>query len=236
MMLKLGFNTTKSLWSKFNENREEKMRKAYDELEAAARDAADAAQDTDLFPRSRKEAGRVTQAAHNRLERALEEFSSFRDDAADRFSDEWEDARKDGSKLWKKGRKEGRKAAKRGSKRADKLRAAALKKLGKEEKSSKLWPILGTLTLLSAIGAGIYYFFLRDVIEKEQPSTKPPRVEEFSSDADNVEGSHLVYTSTSEGSGFTETTPEEGLKERDEELLDSLDEQLAKHRLDKDKN
>ena len=77
------------------------------------------------------------------------------------------------------------------------------------------------LSLLAAIGAGVYYFlFLRT---KEEPATTPPRVEEHSGEQE----SKLVYqTSTDKPAGDLAEDP----AVRDEELLGSIDSQLESHR------
>lgn len=96
-----------------------------------------------------------------------------------------------------------------------------------KKKGSKIWLISALVAAIAAIGGGIYYFFTQ---KKEKESTVPPRVEDFSSPS-APQGSTLVYTSTTEDDAKRGSDlAEEGVVERDEELLGSLDEQLAKHR------
>jgi hypothetical protein len=86
---------------------------------------------------------------------------------------------------------------------------------------------LGALTL-SAV-AGAVYWFLR---QQPEPGDTPPRVEDFSGTGPTDEKapeteSTLVYSTATPGSG----APEEGVPEEvDEKLMQSLDEQLEKHR------
>lgn len=69
--------------------------------------------------------------------------------------------------------------------------------------------------VLAALGAAAY--FLWDRFSGARVSDEPPRVEDFGADTVNTEESRLVYSTQ---------TPEEGIPERDEELLNSLEEQL----------
>lgn len=69
--------------------------------------------------------------------------------------------------------------------------------------------------VLAALGAAVY--FLWDKFSGSGVSDEPPRVEDFGADTVNTEESRLVYSTQ---------TPEEGIPERDEELLSSLEEQL----------
>lgn len=111
-------------------------------------------------------------------------------------------------------------AKKRLAKAADNTPA---RKRAKKARRRRNWSLAGLATLLIAAVGGAVYWFTR---QQEAPGDTPPRVEDFSGadDAPATE-SRLVYSTTTPGS------PEEGVSERDEELLGSLDEQLEKHRL-----
>ena len=114
------------------------------------------------------------------------------------------------------------------------------KKLGKEKKSKSksFFSIAGILALIAAVLGGVYYLLRRN----DTPGEVPPRVEDFADKSEpDATGSTLVYTSTTEDdvkegapvSGATKVAgdlAEEGAEERDEELLNSLEEQLAAHR------
>lgn len=80
--------------------------------------------------------------------------------------------------------------------------------------------IAGLLALLlSAVAGGVYWF----TRQEPKPGDTPPRVEDFSGTEEKAPEteSTLVYSTT---------TPEEGIPEEvDEELMQSLDEQLEKH-------
>ena len=211
-----AINVASSAWSKINEVREEKARKAYAALEEAASSAAEKVEGAEIFPEARKQAGAVTQAAHARIERALAELAAARQQAADEVATKAASAKKD---------------FKRAKKDANKV-VAKVAQPKKKDKKNIFWPIAGVFALIAAVSGGLYYFLRK----KETPSEEPPRVEEFG--ADNVQGSTLVYTSTTEDAKEAKQDAgelaEDGVEERDEELLDSLDEQLAKHRMEED--
>ena len=234
-----------SLWNRFQDYREEKSREAYSVLETAA--ARMDERDQDWFPEARREAGAVTKAAHSRLERALEELKERSQDTAEKLAAAAEDAQdkastrlskaqkqadKKASKLRKQASKKATKADKKARKKAAQVQKKARKATGKEKKGSKAWLISALVAAIAAIAGGVYYFFTQ---KKKEESKVPPRVEDFATPSTSApQGSTLVYTSTTEddtkvpaqGSDLAE----DGVIERDEELLGSLDEQLAKHR------
>ncbi|ATZ06594.1 hypothetical protein [Corynebacterium striatum] len=224
-----------NLWKRFKDYRDEKALEAYTALEAAAAEVEERSKDA--FPEARRSAGAVTQAAHDRLERSIAELKDRGQEVSKQASERFDEARKDAKKAQKKAqknvKKQSRKQAKAARKAADKARKRSAKKLkninfGKEKKSSKFWPFALILALISAIGGGLYYFFK---IRKEEASEFPPRVEDFTTGANAAaEGSTLVYTSTTEDDHKVSDLAEEGVVERDEELLGSIDEQLAKHK------
>lgn len=238
-----ALKAAQSAWAKFAEYREDKQREAYDALATAAESASSSLDDN--FPRSRKEAGNVTKAAHARLERTLAELADRREEVAGELGDRVAEAKKAGRTQVKQARKESKrtqkqlfKKNKQVSKKIDKARAKALKKAqaraAKKEKGSKFWPIAAVLAVISAIAGGVYYWLRKN----DTPATEPPRVEEFG--ANKVQGSTLVYTSTSGADDLADTPAdkaavhsdlaEEGVVERDEKLLGDIDEQIAKLR------
>lgn len=178
---------------------------------------------------ARAEAGPVTQAAHVRLENRrarlaerLAATDSFDfEKAKDRLTEAAQESRKGA-------RKTSKKQAARMEQAAGKARSRAEKKARGRRNRSGLRGLgagAGVLSLLAAIGAGVYYFlFLKT---KEEPATTPPRVEEYSGEQEAT----LVYQSTTE-------KPVGDLAEepavRDEELLGSIDEQLESHRRDQE--
>lgn len=198
-----------TLWNRFKDYRDEKALEAYTALEAAAAEVEERSKDA--FPEARRSAGAVTQAAHERLERTIAELKDRGQEVSKQASERFDEVRKDAKK-----------AQKRSAKKFKNIN------FGKEKKSSKFWPFALILALISAIGGGLYYFFK---IRKEEASEVPPRVEDFTTGADAAaEGSTLVYTSTTEDDHKVSDLAEEGVVERDEELLGSIDEQLAKHK------
>lgn len=220
-----------TLWNRFKDYRDEKALEAYTALEAAAAEVEERSKDA--FPEARRSAGAVTQAAHERLERTIAELKDRGQEVSKQASERFDEVRKDAKKAQKNVKKQSRKQAKAARKAADKAQKRSAKKFkninfGKEKKSSKFWPFALILALISAIGGGLYYFFK---IRKEEASEVPPRVEDFTTGADAAaEGSTLVYTSTTEDDHKVSDLAEEGVVERDEELLGSIDEQLAKHK------
>ena len=245
-----------SLWGQFNKYRKEKAAQAYSALEEAASNVKENADNfsddaESNFSEARKQAGAVTKAAHDRIERALAEFSSRGEEASERLvsaaSDFGERAEKATRSTRKKARKQANQATKAAQAKRKQLEKTANKntkklnkKLGKEKKSKtkSFFSIAGILALIAAVLGGVYYFLRRN----DTPGEVPPRVEDFADKSEpDATGSTLVYTSTTEddvkeGAPVTGATKvagdlaEEGAEERDEELLNSLEEQLAAHR------
>ena len=215
--LNVAFKTASNLWSQFNNYREEKSREAYTALEEAAQKMDE--RDNGSFAESRRQAGAVTRAAHSRLERALEEFNDYREDATERLNDAKEEATKKAKKARKQAKKDSQKAQKNLKKKS-----AKVAKKQKKQKSSKGWIFAGIIALLSAAAGGAYYWLRSN----DKPSQTPPRVDDFQSDSHTAPESTLVYTSTSENDTQSDLVEEGAV--RDEELLGSIDEQLAKHR------
>ncbi|MDK8470026.1 hypothetical protein [Corynebacterium accolens] len=207
MALKTGSN----LWKQLRDYRQEKSRETYTALEEAAQQMQK--EDNSAFDEARKQAGAVTQAAHSRLERALEEFNNYREDAVERFDEAKKEATKKATKARKQAKKKATKAAKKQTK--------------KDKKSSKFWTVTGIIALLAAATGAIYYWLRSN----DKPSQTPPRVDDYRGGTQNTAPeSTLVYTSTSEGKHEADSDLAEEGAVRDEELLGSIDEQLAKHR------
>ncbi|MDN6382465.1 MAG: hypothetical protein L0K20_10050, partial [Corynebacterium casei] len=110
-----------SLWGQFNKYRKEKAAEAYSALEDAAstvKDNANSFSDDveSRFPEARKQAGAVTKAAHDRVERALAEFNSRGEEASERLvsaASDWSDrAEKATRSTRKKTRKQAAQATK----------------------------------------------------------------------------------------------------------------------------
>ena len=109
-------------------------------------------------------------------------------------------------------------AKQRLAKVADKTPA---KKRARQVRCRRNWTMVGLAALLVSAIAGAVYWFTR---RQSTPGDTPPRVEDFSGGGEATTEAKLVYSTETPGS------PEEGATERDEELLNSLDEQLEKHR------
>lgn len=238
-----------SLWGQFNKYRKEKAAEAYSALEDAASTVKDNAnsfsEDVESrFPEARKQAGAVTKAAHDRVERALAEFNSRGEEASERLvsaASDWSDrAEKATRSTRKKARKQAAQATKAAQSKRTQLEKTANKKLGKKKSKSKaksFFSIAGIIALIAAALGGVYYWLRRN----DTPGEVPPRVEDFADrpGTPDTSGSTLVYTSTTEDDqkdkagvkvGSAGDLAEDGAEERDEELLNSLEEQLAAHR------
>ena len=241
-----------SLWGQFNKYRKEKAAQAYSALEEAASNVKENADNfsddaESNFSEARKQAGAVTKAAHDRIERALAEFSSRGEEASERlvsaasdFGDRAEKATRSTRKKAHKQANQATKAAQAKRKQLEKTTNKNTKKLGKKKKSKSksFFSIAGILALIAAVLGGVYYLLRRN----DTPGEVPPRVEDFADKSEpDATGSTLVYTSTTEddvkeGAPVTGATKvagdlaEEGAEQRDEELLNSLEEQLAAHR------
>lgn len=245
-------NVASSLRSRLKDYREEKARDAYTVLETAA--ARMDERDNDWFPEARREAGAVTKAAHARLERALEQLKERSDETTEKVSAAATDAQETASKRLSKAQKNAEKKAAQARKKASKKSAKVQKKAKKraqklsrkeQKKGSKVWLISAIVAAFAAVAGGVYYFFTQ---KKQKESEVPPRVEDFATPSTTApQGSTLVYTSTTEDDAkapaatattvganavptHTSDLAEDGVVERDEELLGSLDEQLAQHR------
>ena len=238
-----------SLWGQFNKYRKEKAAEAYSALEDAASTVKDNAnsfsEDVESrFPEARKQAGVVTKAAHDRVERALAEFNSRGEEASERLvsaaSDFSDRAEKATRSTRKKAREQAAQASKAAQSKRKQLEKSANKKLGKKKSKSKaksFFSIAGIIALIAATLGGVYYWLRRN----DTPGEVPPRVEDFADKpgTPDTSGSTLVYTSTTEDDqkdkagvkvGSAGDLAEDGAEERDEELLNSLEEQLAAHR------
>ncbi|MEY8578172.1 hypothetical protein AALI21_07670 [Corynebacteriaceae bacterium 6-324] len=242
-----------SLWGQFNKYRKEKAAEAYSALEDAAstvKDNANSFSDDveSRFPEARKQAGAVTKAAHDRVERALAEFNSRGEEASERLvsaASDWSDrAEKATRSTRKKARKQAAQASKAAQSKRKQLEKTANKKLGKKlgkkkskSKAKSFFSIAGIIALIAAALGGVYYWLRRN----DTPGEVPPRVEDFADKpgTPDTSGSTLVYTSTTEDDqkdkagvkvGSAGDLAEDGAEERDEELLNSLEEQLAAHR------
>ncbi|WP_410762403.1 hypothetical protein QP896_000145 [Corynebacterium rhinophilum] len=91
-VVKMAFKTGSNMWKQLRDYRQEKSRETYTALEEAAQQMQK--EDNSAFDEARKQAGAVTQAAHSRLERALEDFNNYREDAVERFDEAKKEATK----------------------------------------------------------------------------------------------------------------------------------------------
>lgn len=201
-LLKQGFSVAREIYKRVNEYRDEQRRNAYDALQNAT-DNFDADElrkrGKNLLDESRREAGKLTQAAHNRLDQAREEFANRAQDAS-------------------------KQVEKRANAAADRLSGKKAKRDKRRQALKQAAGTTGILALVAAIAAAVYYFVLGPgKPRKDEPSTKPPRVEEHSGEKE----SNLVYSTTTGEESSAGPLGEEPA-ERDETLLGSIDEQLQK--------
>ncbi|MBX8995068.1 hypothetical protein HCH15_02565 [Corynebacterium testudinoris] len=133
--LKMALSAASSVRDRIKDYREEKAREAYDLLSdaAASIDVEELKKrSTSFVDESRREAGNVTQAARIRLEKALEDLDSRRDEAE--------------------------KKTRKGIAKAKKNLPAQKKAAAKRRKG---WTIAGLVALTASVAAGAYYWFLQ---------------------------------------------------------------------------
>ena len=215
--LRIARNLSSTGWEKFKDYRDKKSQEAFDFLESAAKTVDKTAEKH--FPEARKEAGKLTKAAHARLDKSLESLQgtgreladgnvsetveNVREAASENFSKATKKAQKQAKKLRKKADKKlGRKNRKRLSRAEKKANAAAqkvkdkaAKKLNKKTKSQSKSRGFGFYALWAAVLAAVvgvvaYVLNKRNSGAQEQP----PHVSDYSSNTTST----LVYSSTSE--------------------------------------
>ena len=215
--LRIARNLSSTGWEKFKDYRDKKSQEAFEFLESAAKTVDKTAEKH--FPEARKEAGKLTKAAHARLDKSLESLQgtgreladgnvsetveNVREAASENFSKATKKAQKQAKKLRKKADKKlGRKNRKRLSRAEKKANAAAqkvkdkaAKKLNKKTKSQSKSHGFGFYALWAAVLAAVvgvvaYVLNKRNSGAQEQP----PHVSDYSSNTTST----LVYSSTSE--------------------------------------
>ncbi|AKK10061.1 hypothetical protein [Corynebacterium uterequi] len=255
LLIKQGLSLANQLRSTLKDNKSKRERGDYDNLlgsaeriselrshlEDLARREADRLGDkeADRRRRLREGVGPVTHAAHVRLQRAKDRLAEERESAdifdfakaKQRLAVASDEAEKGVAKGLKKlsplaavAAKRSRKvaaAAEKTTQKATKKAAAKARKAQRKRQGGSTGRRLGIvgaiLAVLAAIAGAVVFVVQRN--RRDEPATTPPRVEE--------QESRLVYTSTTEQPiGDLAEEP----AERDEELLESLDEQLQAHR------
>ncbi|STC69241.1 hypothetical protein [Corynebacterium pilosum] len=205
ILLKQGFSVARDLFDRVNDYRAEKQREAYDALVEAADNFDNLDRDEvlergqQLFDESRREAGKLTLAAHRRLDKARAQLADRAQDAS-------------------------KEVEKRTNKLADKVTGKEAKRKKRRQTLGRIAAGTGIVALLAAIAAAVYYF-VAGPGKKQEPRTTPPRVEEHSGEKD----SKLVYSTTTEDDGAKGSAGPlaEEPAERDDELMDDIDAQLA---------
>ncbi|SES10053.1 hypothetical protein [Corynebacterium cystitidis] len=216
LLLKQGFSLARDFAQRVNEYRQEKQREAYDALVAAADEFNAEFEGDDLARRgqalideSRREAGKLTQAAHRRLDQAREQLANRAQDAS-------------------------KQVEKRTTNLVDKVSVKKAKRKQRRKTLGRIAAGTGIVAVLAAIAAAVYYFVFGPG-KKEEPRTTPPRVEEHSGEKEST----LVYsTTTTDGGEFAAGSVDDSVAgsagplseepaERDAELMDDIDSQLA---------
>ncbi|QGU05993.1 hypothetical protein COCCU_00120 [Corynebacterium occultum] len=232
--LQVALSAAQTAYDQFKKYRDEKALETYDRLSTAAESLGGVEglkeRSGELLEESRREAGQVTKAARARLEKALA-------DAQDRGQELSSDARKSRAAGVKKATKVGKKAQKKADQRAAHIKAKAQ---GKKARRGNKFSIFALFALILTALGGAAFWYLRK--GKETPGTQVPEVREYvlnnnqdqaaeqsTQEAQEPESTLVYSTETPEGE-----TPATGKLMSEEELLASLDDQLAKHRRDED--
>lgn len=220
--LNVALSAGNAAWKQFKKYRDEKAVEAYDRLATAADSFGGIEglreRGSELLDESRREAGNVTKAARARLEKALE-------DAQERGQELSSDARKASLKGRKEAAKVSKRARRKADKRATRAKAKALKAAGRKQRGGNRILVFGLIAaLLTALG-GAAFWFLRN--RKQTPGTTPPAVHEYQLKNAEPEAKLVYSTETPDGE-----EPAKGKLMSEEELLSSLDDQLAKHEED----
>lgn len=124
--LRIARDLSSTGWEKFKDYRDKKSQEAFEFLESAAKTVDKSAEKH--FPEARKEAGKLTKAAHARLEKSIESLQDVGRELADGdVSETVENGREAASENFSK-------ATKKAQKQAKKLRKKANKKLGRKNR------------------------------------------------------------------------------------------------------
>lgn len=213
--LNVALSAGSAAWKQFKKYRDEKAIEAYHRLSDAAESVGgiDGLRErgSELLDDSRREAGNVTRAARARLQQAI-------DDAAERGQELSEQAAGSGKQGKKKLTRASRQAAKKAEKTRRKSANRVARAAGKKQSGGNKWLVISAVAGLTAVLGGAAYWWLN---RKDTPGTTPPRVEEQGGQAETE--STLVYSTETPA----EVEPAKGKVQSEEELLASLDEQLA---------
>ncbi|AKK04390.1 hypothetical protein CMUST_00155 [Corynebacterium mustelae] len=199
--LRTATTVAKKAYGSYADYRDRKAKQAYEALV----DAANTYNVQGLIDESTQRFNTLSEKALKRIDDVKSEMHL--DKATERATD----------KIAELGEKAHTKTAAFKKQQAKKAKAAKkqAKKLARKEKRGKKLLTFGlAAAIAAALGGAIYYLFGLGQ-GKKQYDTEPPKVDDYA-----AEESRLVYSTA---------TPAEGAPERDEELLDALEEQLAKH-------
>lgn len=250
--IKQAITVAKRAYDTFSEYQDRKAREAYDSLLNAADSYDDVADNVAAkLNEGKKQATTLTEQARKRTQAAIAEAQAKKDALA-----------KDGKALVKSTKKDLAKTKKQGVKKAEKYRKQIAKpKVTFGQRVARA----GLLSVVLAAIAGVVYLVV-DGKKKAPAGTQPPKASDIAAEAKAAannpasvptpndvaagaaagaasaeaaaaaEEPTLVYSTETPSSDHV-ASPEEGATERDEELLGSIDEQMAKHRLitDEDK-
>lgn len=210
--LKIALSAAQNTYDQFKKYRDEKALETYERLSTAAESLGGMEgireRGGELIEESRREAGQVTKAARARLEKALH------------------DAQERGQEVSSGARKVSRKTQKKADRQAGRLKARAR---GKAAPGNRRFTLIALILLLLTTIGGAAFWFLRK--NKETPGTEVPEIREYAlKEGSEQPESTLVYSTETPA----DEEPATGKLMSEEELLASLDDQLAKHRLEED--
>lgn len=243
--IKQAITVAKRAYDTFSEYQDRKAREAYDSLLNAA-DSYDDVTDNvaTKLTEGKNQATTLTEQARKRAQAAIAEAQAKKDALA-----------KDGKSLAKSTKKDLAKTKKQGLKDAKKYRKQLTQpKVTFGQRVARA----GLLSVVFASVAGVIYLLL-DGKKKAPAGTQPPKASDIAAAAkaaannpasvptpNDVAAGVATGAASAEGAVSEEPTlvystqtpstdhiasPEEGVTERDEELLGSINEQMAKHRL-----
>ncbi|WIM67721.1 hypothetical protein QP027_11690 [Corynebacterium breve] len=198
-LLKQGFSLARDIFDRVNEYREEKQREAYEVL----REAAEQVNVDELKGRGTElfdDTRREAGALTQAAHRRLDQARAELTDRAQQTGKQVDSAK---------------------TRMVDRVTGKEAKRQARKKRTRRALTTTGIIALLAAIAGAVYYFFFGPG-KKAEPDTAPPRVEEHSGEKE----ANLVYSTSTDGGSAAGPLSEEPA-ERDEELLTSIDEQLA---------
>lgn len=221
---------TKEASKKAQKSAKKAAKKASKEAKKAAAQAKELASDA---AESTSEAlDKAGAAAAGTFKQVKDATASKTAELQDSLEKQKKQAKKEGKKQHKKFCLKKKKAEKKAEKKAKRAKKTAQKQGKGDKKSGKVLRRVGLVALLASLAYGIYYLVTQRSASSE-PAATPPKVEDYENDvtAAQVRETQEKVVYSSETPIFDEVAngsePLEGAAQRDEELLQALEEQLA---------